>query len=153
MPNEALLERLELERFLPYRLSVLTNRISDAIARQYSERFDLTAAEWRVMAALGNTPGLSSSEVAARTAMDKVQVSRAVARLIEAGRVQRATDAKDSRVGRLSLSAAGRAVYRKIVPYALQIEARLMAPLNAAERDQLDHLLRKLDHQIDSMTE
>ena len=72
MPNEALLERLELERFLPYRLSVLTNRISDAIARQYSERFDLTAAEWRVMAALGNTPGLSSSEVAARTAMDKV---------------------------------------------------------------------------------
>ena len=67
MRNEAATEapaRLDLDRFLPYRLSVLTNHVSDAIARQYSERFDLTIPEWRVMAALGNTPGLSASEVA-----------------------------------------------------------------------------------------
>ena len=46
MPNDAapVLDRsLVLDRFLPYRLSVLTNRVSDAIARLYSERLSLTA--------------------------------------------------------------------------------------------------------------
>src|SRR5215470_16697842 len=80
-------ERLDLDRFVPYRLSVLTNRVSSAIARHYSDRFDLSIPEWRVMAVLGQTPGLSAREVAARTAMDKVQVSRAVASLMRARRV------------------------------------------------------------------
>ncbi|MCR6495295.1 hypothetical protein LJB71_02900 [Thermomonas sp. S9] len=48
--------QLVLERFLPYRLSVLTNRLSGAIAREYSQRFDLGVTEWRVMAILGRTP-------------------------------------------------------------------------------------------------
>jgi DNA-binding MarR family transcriptional regulator len=151
MRNEVVGEQLELERFLPYRLSVLTNRISAAIARQYASRFDLTAAEWRVMAALGNTPALSSREVAARTAMDKVQVSRAVARLVAAGRVTRMIDASDSRIARLTLSASGRAVYRKIVPSALQIERRLKATLTGAEREQLEAILVKLDRQTDAI--
>ncbi|MDR3527023.1 MAG: MarR family transcriptional regulator [Rhizomicrobium sp.] len=152
MRNKAPSERLVLEHFLPYRLSALTNRISAVIAGQYSRQFDLTPAEWRVMAALGNTPRLSSSEVAARTAMDKVQVSRAVARLVAAGRVSRAADTRDSRVARLRLSASGRAIYRKIVPHALDIEAQLMASLNGAEREQLNRLLTKLDQQIEALT-
>ena len=45
--------RLDLDDFLPYRLSVLTNRVSGAIARHYSERFGLSVPEWRVMAVLG----------------------------------------------------------------------------------------------------
>lgn len=140
--------RLELDRFLPYRLSVLTNRVSDAIARQYSERFDLSIPEWRVMAALGNTPGLSASEVAARTAMDKVQVSRAVANLVEMNRVARSADAEDGRVTRLSLSPRGEAIYREIVPLALELEARLMETLTADECASLDRIVQKLSRQI-----
>jgi DNA-binding MarR family transcriptional regulator len=78
---------LELERFLPYRLSVLSNRLSNAIARSYEQRFQLSVTEWRVIAVLGRFPGLSANEVAERTAMDKVAVSRAVARLLESGRL------------------------------------------------------------------
>jgi DNA-binding MarR family transcriptional regulator len=95
MPNEpaALDERrLDLAAFLPYRLSVLTNRVSSAIARTYSERFDLSIPEWRVMAVLGGVDGLSARDVAERTAMDKVQVSRAIARLADKKRVQRVAD-------------------------------------------------------------
>src|SRR5580704_13007812 len=99
--------RLDLDHFLPYRLSVLSNRVSSAIARQYSGRFDLNVPEWRTMAVLGGTPGLSAREVAARTAMDKVQVSRAVASLMRARRVARGGDASDGRVFRLSLTAKG----------------------------------------------
>jgi DNA-binding MarR family transcriptional regulator len=73
---------LELESFLPYRLSVLSNTVSGVIARSYSERFGLSIPEWRVMAVLGRYPGLPAADIAVRTAMDKVQVSRAVARLV-----------------------------------------------------------------------
>src|ERR1043166_3536149 len=82
--------RLDLPRFLPYRLSVLTNRVSSAIARHYSERFGLSIPEWRVMAVLGSVSDLSAREVASRTAIDKVQVSRAVASLLKARQTGRA---------------------------------------------------------------
>src|SRR6185295_15856376 len=94
-------QRLDLEHFLPYRLSVLSNRVSDAIARQYSDRFGLSIPEWRVMAVLGGTSGLSARDVAERTAMDKVQVSRAVESLVRARRVARTEDAEDGRISRL----------------------------------------------------
>jgi hypothetical protein len=59
MPNSAAparQARLDLDRFLPYRLSVLSNRVSDAIAKAYSDRFGLTIPEWRVMAARPISP-------------------------------------------------------------------------------------------------
>jgi DNA-binding MarR family transcriptional regulator len=135
---------LALERFAPYRLSVLANTVSRAIARTYAERFDLTIPEWRVMAQLGRHGRLSASEIRGLTAMDKVRVSRAVARLVAAGRVRAGADPADQRRQLLALSAAGRRVYRAIVPLALEREATLLAPLDAVERATLDALLDKL---------
>ena len=68
------------------------------------------------MAVLGGATGLSAGDVAQRTAMDKVQVSRAIARLVENKRVQRVVDAADGRVARLSLTAKGRAIYDEVAP-------------------------------------
>ena len=135
---------LDLDRFMPYRLSVLTNRVSSAIARHYSERFNLSIPEWRVIAVLGQNPGLSAREVAERTAMDKVQVSRAVASLLAAKRLTKAAHVSDGRVAHLSLSAKGRAIYEEVVPLALGLEKRLLSVLTASERDMLDRLLTKL---------
>jgi len=143
--------RLDLDRFLPYRLSVLTNRVSNAIARHYSERFGLSIPEWRVMAVLGQSPGLSAREVAERTAMDKVQVSRAVASLVERRRVQRDGDDDDGRVTRLSLTPRGRAIYDEIVPLALHLEAVLLAALTPGEREALSSLLEKLSSRISGL--
>ena len=138
--------RLELDRFLPYRLSVLSNAVSAAIAREYVARFDLGVTEWRVMAVLGLSPGLSASEVAERTAMDKVAVSRAVARLVAAGRVERALHGLDRRRSVLRLSPAGFAIYDQVVPIARGHERQLLAQLSAAEREALDRILDKLAH-------
>ncbi len=151
MPND-ILDRLDLDHFLPYRLSVLSNKVSDAIARLYSERFDLSTAEWRVMAVIGQTPGLSARDVALRTAMDKVQVSRAVAALVGTRRLQRDGDETDGRVTRLSLTAKGHAIYDEIVPLALHLEAVFLAALTPAERDTLDGLMDKLSRQVNSLT-
>ncbi|MGD0192541.1 MAG: MarR family winged helix-turn-helix transcriptional regulator [Rhizomicrobium sp.] len=137
-------ETLDLERFVPYRLSVLTNRVSNAIAREYSQRFGLSIPEWRVMAVLGGSPGLSARDVAARTEMDKVQVSRAVASLMRARRVQRQTDKSDARITRLSLSVRGRAIYDEIVPLARELEREFLAALSPEECAAFDRLLAKL---------
>lgn len=137
--------KLDLEHFLPYRLSVLSNRISGAIAREYSERFALGVTEWRVMAVLGRYPGLSANQVAQRTAMDKVAVSRAVARLLEAGRLEREFDDDDRRRSVLRLSADGHAVYEKVAPLALGFEALLLDGMAEDERALLFRLLDRLD--------
>jgi DNA-binding MarR family transcriptional regulator len=144
--------RLDLDHFLPYRLSILSNRASDAIARHYSDRFGLTVPEWRVMAVLGQdsilAPGLSARDVAARTAMDKVQVSRAVASLVEARRVKRDEDAVDGRITRLSLTARGQAIYDEVVPLALHLEEVFLSALSPQERETLDRLMTKLTDRI-----
>ena len=137
--------QLDLEHFLPYRLSVLSNRVSGTIARIYTERFQLTITEWRVMAVLGRYPGLSANEVAQRTAMDKVAVSRAVARLLEAGRLDREIHGDDRRRSVLRLSEAGYRIYDEVAPLALAFERRLLAGIDDAERAVLFRLLDRLD--------
>jgi len=141
MPSK---ERLILDSFLPYRLSVLTNRVSAAIALHYSKRFGLSIPEWRVMAVLGETPGLSARQVAERTAMDKVQVSRAVQSLLAAKRLTRDADKDDGRVGRLSLSERGLAIYREVAPLALQLEREFLSVLNGKEKAAFEATLGKL---------
>ena len=135
---------LDLERFLPYRLSVLSNTVSEALAALYGERFNLSVTQWRVIAVLGRYPDLSAVEVAERTRMDKVAVSRAVAELIDSGRLDRQMDRLDRRCSVLNLSVEGRRVYEEIAPLALACEARLLSALSAKERDALEGILDKL---------
>lgn len=135
---------LQLERFLPYRLSVLANTVSAALATTYAGPHGLSTPEWRVIAVLAHEPGLSAAEVAERTAMDKVAVSRAVARLLRRDRIRRQRADVDRRRSRLELSPAGLAVYREVSPRALHYEARLLAGLTPAEARLLDSALDRL---------
>ncbi len=138
---------LELEHFLPYRLSVLSNTVSAAIAEAYSDRYGLTIPEWRVMAVLGRFPRISAAEVAERTAMDKVAVSRAVSRLLDSGRIRRSFADADRRRSILSLSPAGRRIHKRIAPILLRYEAELLSALDEEEQAQLATMLARLDEQ------
>src|SRR5882724_708857 len=146
MPNalQAPLAALELENFLPYRLSVLAQLVSESLHDLYAEPFGLSVTQWRVMAALGRFAPLTASEVGQRIVMDKVAVSRAVAGLMTRGLVERATDRKDRRRASLKLSARGRAMHARIVPIALAYEERLYAALTDEERREFDGLSDRL---------
>ncbi len=135
---------LQLEHFLPYRLSILSNTISQAIADDYQSRYDISVTEWRVMAVLARFEGLSAREVAERTAMDKVAVSRALARLVEAGRVDRAIHDNDKRRSVLSLSEKGWAMHDEVAPMARVREREVLAKLDVEERAWLTRILDKL---------
>jgi len=135
---------LKLKQFLPYRLSVLTNRISRSITDKYEQRFALTQAEWRTIAVLGEETDLSAAEVAERTAMDKVAISRAVNNLLAKGRLERHFAAIDKRRSVLALSELGRDIYQQIAPLALSYETALLEKLTQDERAFLDKILNKL---------
>lgn len=142
MANPA--QALELENFLPYRLSILAQIVSESLHDLYAGPFGLTVTQWRVMAALGRFAPLTASDVGQRIVMDKVAVSRAVTALMKGGLVERATDRNDRRRASLRLSARGRAMHQRIVPVALDYEAQLGAALSEGERRTLDALMDRL---------
>jgi DNA-binding MarR family transcriptional regulator len=138
----------DLQKFLPYRLSVVAEQVSHAFAERYASQFHLTIPEWRVIAHLGSAASLSLTEIGQRTEMDKVKVHRAVARLVASRQVKRKISNEDRRIVLLSLSATGRTVYEKIVPLALHLENELIAGFNQKEYEQLTSLLAKLEQRI-----
>lgn len=144
---------LDLAGFLPYQLSVLANQISSQLARVYAERFKLSIPEWRVMAVLGQFPGMSALEVGARTEMDRVTVSRAVARLLAKRYVARNFSALDRRRSELRLSARGQAIYAEVVPLARAYERSLSAALTPAQRRALDRAMVALRQQASALAE
>lgn len=135
---------LRLGGFLPYRLSIASNRVSDAVATSYSSLFGLRIPEWRLIAVLAEGDGLSQQALGRKTRMDKVTVSRAAIALAGRGLIVRESDAKDKRAARLSLSEAGRALYEQVAPKALAMEQSLFAQFSADEltafRDMLDRV-------------
>lgn len=143
-PAQAPIQMLELENFLPYRLSVMAQLVSESLHDLYAGPFDLTVTQWRVMAALGRFAPLTASDVGKRIVMDKVAVSRAVAGLMKRGLVERATDRTDRRRGLLRLSAKGRTMHARIVPLALDYEAQLYKALSAEERQTFNTLSERL---------
>ncbi|MGB5625998.1 MAG: MarR family transcriptional regulator [Woeseiaceae bacterium] len=137
-------EELILENFLPYRLSVLSHTVSTTIAQVYEERFSLSIPEWRVIAILGRYPGLSAVEVAERTVMDKVAVSRAVTKLLKNGRIDREFADADRRRSILNLSEEGRRVHDEVAPLALQFERDLLQGLDDNDKAKLDVIMDRL---------
>lgn len=135
---------LELERFLPYRLAQLAATLNAALASAYAQRFALTLPEWRVMTVLALQSDLSAAQVARRSGMDKVAVSRALASLTEARRVERTREESDRRRSSLQLTPRGWALYREVVPWSLAYEQALLRGITARNRQKLDVLLDDL---------
>lgn len=135
---------LTLERYLPYRLSILSNKVSSAIAETYRNRFSLSITEWRIMAVLGEYPDSSADEVSQKTQIEKSILSRAISRLLQRKILSRKFSPRDRRRSMLKLTASGQAVYNELVPAAYEWEEKLIATLTKQERQTLEKLIEKL---------
>lgn len=135
---------MDLHAFFPYRLAVLAEAVSQATAQVYRERFSLSRDEWRVLAALADLGQVKTPQVIAHTTLDKMRVSRALARLEADGLVGRVDDPSDGRGYLVHLLPAGSALYRKVVPMVQAREAFLLETLTATERKALDGALTKV---------
>ena len=134
---------LKLDSFLPYRLSVASNRVSSTIASAYHAQFGLRIPEWRLVCVLAEFGAMSQQAMCGRTQMDKVTVSRAAVALLERGFVRRTPNPLDLRSHLLSLTAQGQDVYRQVTPQALAVQARIFEDFSPTERDTLAKLLAR----------
>jgi len=137
--------KLVLDRFLPYRLSVASNAVSQVIARAYESSHGLSMQEWRVIAVLGEAEQQTQQGIVAKTKMDKVTVSRAARSLEERGIVRRQANEDDARSLWLSLTAEGRKIYVKVIPAAVELEREVLRGLSAKEVADLDALLVRVE--------
>ena len=135
---------LDLEHFLPYRLSVASNAVSSLIARAYQDRFGLSVPQWRLICVLAEDGGLTQGQIVARTMMDKVMVSRAAQGLLKRHLVARSDHEADGRSHVLALSKEGAGLHAEIAPLALAYEAALIAGLAPDEVALLKRLLSRL---------
>jgi len=140
---------LVLQRFIPYQVVSLGKKISDSLSEIYSREFDITVAEWRILATLAEKPRLVAKDIGELTLMDKAKVSRAVKLLEQKTYLVKQRDEKDNRASYLSLSKKGMRLYETIVPRALSWEAQLVDVLDPKEHEVFVQAMEKLGRHLD----
>ena len=138
-------DALKLDAFLPYRLSIASNAVSEAIATAYQALFGLRIPEWRLVAVIAEHDGITQQALVAATRMDKVSVSRAAIALVERGLAQRRPNPDDQRSHLLSLSEAGRALYDDVAPKALALERQVFAGFALSELEAFSRMLTRIE--------
>lgn len=138
-------DRLRLQDFLPYRLSVAANAVSRHIARAYEHQFGLKNPQWRLLAVLADEGPMTPQMLCGRTVMDKVTVMRAAQGLLRRRLVRRLANPQDGRSHRLLITADGKRLYLRIVPLARAYEAQLLDGIELREIDRFRQLLRRIE--------
>lgn len=138
-------QKLALDRFMPYRLSVASNAVSNRISQTYRKRFGLKIPEWRIIAILAENDCMTPQSLGDATRMDKITVSRAASAMIDRGLIESRDNQVDRRSHFLSLTADGRTLYDEIAPTALALEEKLFSGFSANERMILEKLLLRVE--------
>ena len=136
---------------MPYRLSILSNRISGIIAETYRDKFALSITEWRIMAVLGEYSGSSADEVSVKIQIEKSIVSRALQKLLARHLVSRQVDGADRRRQNLKLTKTGMEIYQQVVPVSYDYEDRLQECFSDKERDVFNSLIDRLYNHADNI--
>jgi DNA-binding MarR family transcriptional regulator len=139
---------LRLDDFLPYRLSVTSNLVSDRIAQSYRALFGLTIPEWRMIAVLAEQPHAMQQEIGLRTRMDKVTISRAAIALAARKLIARTPNPADGRSHCLVLTAAGTELYARIAPKAREMEREIFGDFPQDSLRAFDTMLRAIEARV-----
>ena len=112
---------MQLEDMLAYKVAMLASDLSESLSKEYAF-YQLSMPQWRILATLGalheNLPhsALTAKDIAVATRLDKVQVSRALERLVNKEIVHRRVSDSDKRATLVSLSSEGERIYRTLLP-------------------------------------
>ena len=142
--------KLDLFRFVPFRLNRLAAEVSAALSVEYQQRYGLDIPEWRVLATLGFRVGPCSAQYIAHcTRTHKSTISRAVTALMKRQLVERVENADDRREFALRMTRKGKALYEKLIPRLLRREQEILSCLSAQERRDFAALLGKIESSLD----
>lgn len=105
---------------------------------------ELTHMESKVLGYVARHPQATQRDMAHATGRDKAQLARLIKGLRERGLLDSQPDPKDRRNQRLSLTADGRSILRKLRQQSARVASRAVAALEPAEVEQLAALLRQM---------
>jgi DNA-binding MarR family transcriptional regulator len=144
------ISRLDLFRFVPFRLNRLAAEVSMALSSEYQERYGLDIPEWRVLATLGfrNEP-CTAQYISHCTRTHKSTISRAVMSLMQRRLVERVEDVDDRRAFSLRMTDKGKALYEELIPRLLRKEQGIMSCLSVQERKEFARLLGKMEESLE----
>lgn len=135
---------MKLQEFFPYQLAQLAEAVSRSVASVYADRFGLSRDEWRILAALAEQGQMKATDLIPHTSLDKMQVSRALTKLEQAGLILRQPSSDDARARIVKPTAQLRRLYKKIEPMVQEREAYLLATLTPQERTLLRDAMEKI---------
>lgn len=135
---------MDLQDFFPYRLAVLAEQVSLAVADVYAERFDISRQEWRILVVVGARDEMSTTDIGRTTTLEKMQVSRAIQSLEDRGFVRRTEAPDDRRQKMVALTATGRTLYRRVVPVAMERAAAILGQLTPRELEQFNATMARI---------
>ena len=142
--------RLDLFKFVPFRLNRLAAEVSSALSSEYQARYGLDIPEWRVLATLGfRNEACSAQYIAHCTRTHKSTISRAVTALMTRQLVERVENKDDRREFALRMTRKGRALYEKLIPRLLRKEREILSCLTATERKDFARMLGKIESSLD----
>jgi DNA-binding MarR family transcriptional regulator len=120
------------------------HQLAVAIFMEEAGDFDLTPVQFAILNALIDDPGEDQVTLAAKVAFDAATFGSVIGRLEAKGWVRREPDAEDRRRKLLWVTAEGERAAGEAKRAVSKAQARILAPLQAAERQQLVALLGKL---------
>jgi DNA-binding MarR family transcriptional regulator len=142
--------RLDLFRFVPFRLNRLAAEVSAALSSEYQQRYGLDIPEWRVLATLGfRNDACSAQYIAHCTRTHKSTISRAVTALMKRQLVERVENEDDRREFALRMTRKGRALYQELIPRLKRREQEILSCLSAQQRKDFGLLLGKIESSLD----
>jgi DNA-binding MarR family transcriptional regulator len=141
--------RLDLLRFMPFRLNRLAAEVSAALSGEYQERYGLDIPEWRVLATLGfRNDACSAQYIAHCTRTHKSTISRAVTALMTRQLVERVENEDDRREFRLRMTRKGKTLYKELIPRLRRKEHEILSCLSAQERKEFALVLGKIEKSL-----
>ena len=120
-----------------------TTSSTNALANEMLAEYGLTLPQWVLMSALWRRDGLLVSELSTFSGNLLPATSRIVARMEDAGLVERRPDAQDRRAVRVYLTDKGNALSH-LGEFYLQANARLLDGFSEAEVETLFDLLSRI---------
>ncbi len=104
----------------------------------------LTPPQFDIVATLGNTSGMTATELGEKTLITKGTLTGVVDRLAARGWVERIAHGSDRRCQIIRLTPAGEALFKRVFPAHLAYFARCFATASAAQHKRWQAALREL---------